>query len=456
MKKMNIENCKDLLSLLREGVLLRAHENRSSHLTMENGILVYKESDSSSGVSALVRRGHSVFFGSAPGINSVSAEKAVDKAIALSTSCRDCFPIPALESMKGEYCSAGKSVGTAEKLGFMRSVDEYIAARSKRMIGRRIDLGELAMDKFIASDEGISFRSLNMRWSLTVSVMAETPDGDTVSCEALLSGEGTADSVISLPKKLRERLDSLVEAVEKKRFGKKVPAGKTVCILAPDPACMLVHEAIGHTTEGDMVLSGSAAMRLHGKKIASDIVTLGDFATEMCGEKVPQPIYIDDEGVRARDAMIIENGILTGYMHDRDSAADCSCAPTGNARAFEYKDTPIIRMRNTCIMPGNSTLEQMISSVDDGLYLVQAGMGQADTTGEFMIAIIEGYRIKNGRLEDAIMDTVCTGRAFEMMQTVDMIGDTIGWDVGGLCGKGQPMVTAAGSPALRCKITIGG
>lgn len=226
MKKMNIENCKDLLSLLREGVLLRAHENRSSHLTMENGILVYKESDSSSGVSALVRRGHSVFFGSAPGINSVSAEKAVDKAIALSTSCRDCFPIPALESMKGEYCSAGKSVGTAEKLGFMRSVDEYIAARSKRMIGRRIDLGELAMDKFIASDEGISFRSLNMRWSLTVSVMAETPDGDTVSCEALLSGEGTADSVISLPKKLRERLDSLVEAVEKKTIRKEGPSWK--------------------------------------------------------------------------------------------------------------------------------------------------------------------------------------------------------------------------------------
>ena len=453
---MSIDNFTEYLSKLEGDILFRAHENRSNHLSMENGILVSKDSGRSSGISASVRHGHSVFYGSAPGINSASAIKAADKALSISASCKDDFQIPALEGIRGEYFTVGKSVGTSEKLEFMRGIDEYLVSNSKNLTGRRIDLGELSVDKFIVCGDDISFHTLYMRWSLTLSVMAETPDGETVSCDALMSGEGTADTVMSLPEKLRARIDALIEAVGKKRFGKKAASGETVCILAPDPACMLVHESIGHSTEGDMVLSGSVANRLREKKIASDIVTLGDFSTEVCGERVPQPIFIDDEGVRARDAMIIENGVLTGYMHDRDSAAVCGCIPTGNARAFEYKDTPLIRMRNTCILPRNNSLEQMISSVDDGLYLVQAGMGQADTTGEFMIAIIEGYRIRNGRLEDAVMDTVCTGRAFEMMQTVDMIGDTIGWDVGGLCGKGQPMITAAGAPALRCKITIGG
>ena len=113
-------------------------------------------------------------------------------------------------------------------------------------------------------------------------------------------------------------------------------------------------------------------------------------------------------------------------------------------------------MRNTCILPGKNTLEELIASVDDGYYLIDSGNGQADTTGEFMFGVTRGYEIKHGRLGRALKDTTISGVAFEMLKTVDMVSDTVYWESSGFCGKKQPMPVGLGGPALRCQVMIGG
>ncbi|MBO5767506.1 MAG: TldD/PmbA family protein, partial [Clostridia bacterium] len=185
-------------------------------------------------------------------------------------------------------------------------------------------------------------------------------------------------------------------------------------------------------------------------------VSLTDFAHTAFGEKAPLPVYVDDEGILAKDAKIIENGILVGYMNNRESAQRFGMEPCGNARAWGFSDEPLIRMRNTAILPGKDRLEDMIASVEDGYYLIDSSNGQADTTGEFMFGVSMGYEIKNGKLGRALLDTTISGVAFNMLKTVDMVSDTVTWSSSGFCGKKQPMPVGMGGPALRCKVMIGG
>ena len=158
----------------------------------------------------------------------------------------------------------------------------------------------------------------------------------------------------------------------------------------------------------------------------------------------------------AQDAVIIKDGILTGYMNNRETAAHFGMKPQGNARAWNFSDEPLIRMRNTAVLPGKDKLEDLIASVDDGYYFIDTNNGQADTTGEFMFGVCMGYEIKNGKLARPILDTTISGVAFEMLKTVDMVSDTITWSSSGFCGKKQPMPVGLGGPALRCKIMVGG
>ena len=167
-------------------------------------------------------------------------------------------------------------------------------------------------------------------------------------------------------------------------------------------------------------------------------------------------MFVDDEGTKAQDVTLIKDGILTGYMNNRESAQHFAMEPRGNARAWLFSDEPLIRMRNTSVHPGTDKLEDMIASIDDGYYLIDSGNGQADTTGEFMFGVTMGYEIKNGKLGRALLDTTISGVAFERLKTVDMVGDTVVWSSSGFCGKKQPMPVGMGGPALRCKVMIGG
>ncbi len=129
---------------------------------------------------------------------------------------------------------------------------------------------------------------------------------------------------------------------------------------------------------------------------------------------------------------------------------------TGNARGHEYSDEPLIRMRNTLILPGQDKLADMISSIEDGYYLVESSNGQADATSEFMFGISLGYEIKNGKLGKAIKDTTMSGIAFDLLKTVSMVSDDMYWSASGMCGKKQSIQVGMGGPAIKCRVNLGG
>jgi TldD protein len=233
-------------------------------------------------------------------------------------------------------------------------------------------------------------------------------------------------------------------------------AGVRDVIIGSALAGTLAHEAVGHTVEADLVLGGSVAGPNLNKRVASELITITDFAREYDGVPVPLPVIVDDEGIPAEDAVLIKDGVLTGFMHNRESAAHFDAKPQGNARAYLFSDEPLIRMRNTAILPGKSKLEDMIASVDDGYYLTRDGNGQADTTGEFMFGVGMGYEIKKGKIGRAIRDTTIAGVAFEMLKTVDMVSDELHWACNGTCGKKQPMPVGMGGPSIKARVSIGG
>ncbi|HPB66534.1 MAG TPA: TldD/PmbA family protein, partial [Spirochaetales bacterium] len=227
-------------------------------------------------------------------------------------------------------------------------------------------------------------------------------------------------------------------------------------VLDSDLAGILAHEAVGHTVEADGVLGGSVAADAMGRRVASPLVTLVDFANTALGETCPVPIWVDDEGVEARDAVLIEEGVLRSYMHNKESAAHFGAEPTGNARAYGFYDEPLIRMRNTAILPGESKLQDMIASVDDGYYFLRSSNGQADSTSEFMFGLVMGFEIKGGKLGEAVRDTTISGVAFDMLKTVAAVSDDMSWSCGGMCGKKQSIPVGMGGPAVRCRVNVGG
>ena len=253
-----------------------------------------------------------------------------------------------------------------------------------------------------------------------------------------------------------EWIDGLYQALREKAEGTHCDAGVHDVVLDPMVAGLLAHEAIGHTCEADNVLSGSIAADWLGQPVAAEKVTLGDYGRRGPDGKSDLAIHVDDEGTLCRDVIIIENGVLKAFLHNKDTARQLEAEPTGNARAFAFGDEPLVRMRNTAIMPGRDRLGDMIAAVDRGYYLKRVSNGQADWTSEFMFGITCGYEIRNGKLGRAIRDTTVSGIAFDMLKTVTHVGDELQWMPGTWCGKKQLIPVCMGGPALKCRITLGG
>lgn len=339
---------------------------------------------------------------------------------------------------------------------YARAIDAYLMRKYPTLAARRIVAMSDSMEKALCTSDGCCGHNRSPRSYVYVMLTAQRDDGTPVELFEAFGGWGDFSANFQDPSALYTRIDALYERLQKKRLGVRARAGVHTCILNGELAGMLAHEAVGHTVEADLVLAGSVAGPALGKQVASTLVSLSDFASTACGQQAPLPVYLDDEGTPAKDVKLIEDGILTGYMNSRESAQHFGMEPCGNARAFSFSDEPLIRMRNTAIHPGKDSLADMIASVEDGYYLVSTNNGQADTTGEFMFGVTEGYEIHHGKLGDALLDTTISGVAFDMLKSVDMVGQQMHWVSAGMCGKKQPMPVSMGGPDLRCRVMVGG
>jgi len=414
------------------------------------------------GVSARVYRGGTYGFASGAEYSDESVKNviaaATGNAAFMDTHVNKGMPpLPQLPPGKSELRTLpGDTLPQSVLIDFANGLDSLVKEKYKKLTNRTVIADVLGIEKLLVVSDGADMHWFQPRSSVYVIMNAETDDGIPVELFHVISNFGRFNEVYPDPVALLPELDEIYEALMHKREGVFSKAGLCKCVMHPELAGILAHEAVGHTVEADIVMGGSVAASNLNKQVASEIVSMVDFAHTAFGEPCPLPVYADDEGVEAEDAVLIENGILKGFMHSRETARHFDTKPQGNARGFLFNDEPLIRMRNTVILPGKSKLDDMIASIDDGYYLMKSGNGQADTTGEFMFSIELGYEIKNGKIGKAIRETTISGVAFEMLKTVDMVSDDMLWMIGGFCGKKQPMTTGMGGPAIRCDINIGG
>jgi TldD protein len=441
---------------------LRVQENRSTVITLVNGDCAANAAEVSAGCSARVWRAGSWGFASRPGMDDESLAAAAREAAAnarfLADRRRPVRGMLPLSARSGFHdLSTDKPRRTrAELLDFIRAIDARLAEKHPGLASRTLSLRCLDMEKVILTSEGASAGSLIPRSNLVVELTIAAAGGDVVELRKGYGGLGQFEDVFSDPETLFPALDDLCERLRRKAEGVRPEAGVRDVVLAPDLAGILAHEAVGHVAEGDLVLGGSVARDRLGQEVASPLVTIVDFARTAMGAPCPVPVWTDDEGSAAEDVVIVDRGVLRAFMHGKETALMIDAAPTGNARAFAFSDEPLVRMRNTAILPGSSRLEEMLASVPSGYYLMSPRNGEADTTSEFTFAVSQGYEIKDGKLGRALRDTTVSGVAFEMLKTVSMVSGDMDWSSWGMCGKKQSIPVGLGGPAIKCRLMVGG
>ena len=239
---------------------------------------------------------------------------------------------------------------------------------------------------------------------------------------------------------------------------KPSPAGEMKVVLGPGWPAILIHEAVGHGLEGDFNRKKTSVFHdLVGKKVASEGVTIIDDGTL---DKRRGSLNIDDEGTPTEKTVLIENGILKNFMQDRLNARLMNTKSTGNGRRESYKHIVMPRMRNTIMLNGKNTQEEMIKSVDKGIFAVSFGGGQVDiTSGKFVFNCTEAYEINNGKIGSPIKGATLIGDGPSSLKEVLMVGNDMMLDPGiGTCGKaGQGVPVGVGQPSLLIdKMTVGG
>jgi TldD protein len=239
---------------------------------------------------------------------------------------------------------------------------------------------------------------------------------------------------------------------------KPAPAGDLPVVLGNGWCGVLLHEAVGHGLEGDFNRKGSSTFSGRiGQQVASKGVTVVDDGT-MAGRR--GSLTIDDEGTPTERTVLIEDGILQGYMQDRMNARLMGVRPTGNGRRESYAHLPLPRMTNTFMLEGNATQSEMIASIKRGVYCANFGGGQVDiTSGKFVFSASEAYMIEDGKITSPIKGATLIGNGADTMQRIQAIGNDLCLDDGvGTCGKaGQSVPVGVGQPSLLIEsMTVGG
>jgi len=355
------------------------------------------------------------------------------------------LPSDPLDSMKAE-----------DKINLLRMLDAEARKQDLRVKQVVVSMSGVQDIVLIAASDGTLNADVRPLVRMNVSVIVEdgarreqgsTGGGGRVGYEYFLEEDRGLDFAREA---VRQALVNL-EAVD-------APAGSMPVVLGSGWPGVLLHEAVGHGLEGDFNRKGSSVFSGRvGEKVASPICTVVDDGT------LPNrrgSLNIDDEGVTTQQTVLIENGILKGYMQDKLNARLMGVDPTGNGRRESYAHLPMPRMTNTYMLPGEHNPEEIIASVDKGIYAVNFGGGQVDiTSGKFVFSACEAYLIEKGKVTRPVKGATLIGNGPEVLNEVSMVGNDLELDKGvGVCGKeGQSVPVGVGQPTLKIdNLTVGG
>ena len=347
------------------------------------------------------------------------------------------------------------SLDATAKVALLERLEALARAEDTRVIQVMAHLAGEYEVVLVAGSDGRVAADVRPLVRVSLNVIVEQ-DGRREQGSA--GGGGRGDYALFDDAILREYARAAVHQAVLNLEARPAPAGTMPVVLGSGWPGILLHEAVGHGLEGDFNRKGSSTFSGRvGERVASPGVTVIDDGT-LVGRR--GSLNIDDEGVPTGRTVLIEDGILKGYMQDGLNARLMGVAPTGNGRRESFAHLPLPRMTNTMMLAGDKSVEEIIKSVKKGVYAVNFGGGQVDiTSGKFVFSMSEAYMIENGKISYPIKGATLIGSGPEAMQQVSLIGNDLKLDPGvGTCGKdGQSVPVGVGQPTLRIDgLTVGG
>lgn len=466
---MTIIAIDDLVSLLSyakgaQYVEARYQSRITNEVNFGNGQLERIRTATNSGCGLRVLVDGCWGFSSTSSIDKNSLKEALEASISSAkilslTKKNRVAGLSELNPVKGIFKAQARGpledVSIEEKVKITKATEARARSYSDVIKSASCIYREIIDHKFIVNSDGTQVEIYDSKPEFNVISVARRGDHSITTSEGIGITGGWED--LYSKRDLESYGEIASEKATKLLDARHVNGEKTTIILDPGMVGLISHEAMGHMVEADFVLSGSIVRDKVGHKLASELVTLVDSGRSNIAGNAAGTIAVDEEGVRAEDAVIIKKGILNSFLHNRETAFSFGVKSTGNARAFEYNDEPLVRMRNTYINPGTDRFEEIIKETKHGYLLKGARNGQADANGEFMFGSQEAYLVENGEIKELLRGASVSGNAFDVLQSVDMVGNSFEYDIGtGYCGKMQPAKVDGGGPYIRCTAIIGG
>jgi TldD protein len=348
------------------------------------------------------------------------------------------------------------SLSEDDKISFLRQIDSMARASSpyvQQVMASMVAVHEIIL---VVDETGRMTADVRPLVRTNVSVIVER-NGQTESATAGGGGRFNLDFFLN-GNKAQEYAEEAVRKALINLDAEAAPAGSMTVVLGNGWPGVLLHEAIGHGLEGDFNRKGTSAFAGRiGEQVAAKGITVVDDGTL---DQRRGSLSVDDEGTQTQCTTLIEDGILKGYLFDRQNAALMGTQSTGNGRRQSYSNLPMPRMTNTYMRAGAHDPADIIASVEKGIYAVNFSGGQVDiTSGKFVFSASEAYQIENGKIGKPLKNATLIGNGPDVLMRVSMVGNDLQLDTGiGVCGKdGQSVPVGVGQPTLRIDgITVGG
>jgi TldD protein len=431
---------------------------QSEMLVFDNARLKQATYDTAHGFGLRAVKDEAVGYAHSSDVSEAAIARAADAVRAVKGGYSGQAAVPPARSNARLYVDTNPLSGLAfeDKVKLLEAIDAYARSKDPRVRQVTASLaGSWQVVEILRADGG-TYRDVRPLVRLNVSIVVGDGNRQEVGSHGY-GGRELYDRFVAtdawhdaVDDALREALVNL-QAVP-------APAGEMDVVLGAGWPGVMLHEAVGHGLEGDFNRKKTSAFAgLMGQRVAAKGVTVIDDGTLAARRG---SLSIDDEGTPTHRTVLIEDGILVGYMQDRQNARLMNMAPTGNGRRESYGHVPMPRMTNTSMLAGDREPDEIIASVKNGLYAVSFGGGQVDiTSGKYVFQCTEAYKIEDGKVTAPVKGAMLIGNGPTDLHRISMIGNNPALDLGvGTCGKnGQGVPVGVGQPTLRMdRITVGG
>jgi TldD protein len=439
-----------------EHAALFAERKVTTSLRLDGGRIDEATGGTDVGVGISVTAGEQIFYAISNRVDRSGLMAIAEKLAGAVGKKREsgCSPIrPSPQIVTSPVALPPSEVETSRKVRLLRRAEEAARRYDQRITQVTCSYRDVEQAVWAADSSGLFTPDLRTIVTLFTVAVARERDRICTGLESASETRGFEFFDMVAPESIGG--EAARQAIQQ-LGAKPAPAGSFTVVLSSKAGGTMIHEACGHGLEADFIEKGmSVYTGKLGEQVASSMITVVDDGT------LPNKrgsSSIDDEGAPTSRVVLIERGILRGFLHSRKSARKFKVEPTGNGRRESYRYLPIPRMRNTMILPGESDPDEIVAGVKDGILVCRMGGGEVDVaTGNFVFNCSEAYRIRDGRVSEPIRDATLIGNGPEVLSTIDALGSDHGYGVG-TCGKeGQGVPVSDAQPTLRIpKIVVGG